>query len=295
MHSELTIIILQYFDLFGFFTEYKVILNKPQSKLYTFTLFGTHMVLIVSICIVLYYEFVIRSPITGNVVFGVNDFIKLACATLVYLTVVVESVCKRQLYEEIWTIHKQSDKGLDLIKYLYLKCLLYFILCISAAIQTFHGLGRSTFDQLPFCICFIVLKLVFRTRIFYYAFCLELFFGELKSIGQLANEITVLQSCDTKMDINRLSCAKLEIIRQRYELFCSIIDNLNNIFGLSHFISVIFCFLVILSEFNYQYWCWNNNFSIHWLSMKIHPFFHIYASKKRLNLQFCFRLDCVVL
>lgn len=271
MISNVVTTLLQYFDLFGFCTEYEVALNKMRNKNQTFIIFGVHVLILFIICIMLYNQFVFRRPIVGDdAIFGVNDFIKLASATLVYFAIIVESVYKRPSQRKIWIIYKLSDNNPIPIKHLLLKCLFCVVVCFSAVLRTLHTFMGLPLVQLPLWFCYTTLNLMFGTRIIYYVFYSEFLFGELKSISKLIRKFKIYsESNETKININRSSCDTLKLIRSRYELFRTIINNLNDVFGISHFITIMYCFLVLCSEFNYLYWCFSNNISMHWPSIKI--------------------------
>lgn len=275
MFPRYIILLFMYFDLYGFCTEYKTLLDKKCSKKYLFIIFGLHVPIFLFVCFVLYRVFTVIRPIAKtDSVFRVNDSIKFAMSAIIYFSIIIESMYKRRAQRKIWFIYKRIyGNAYHPIKRPLLKCLFYLamnILSIKRTIDTFFGL--TTIERFPFRVCYIITNVMCRTRIFYYVFYLELFFGELKSVNRIVQEIKVLnRSSESKESskeyINRKICRKLKILRRNYSMFNSIIYNLNDLFGLSHFITIIFCFMTVLSEFNHIHWSLSNNVPLCWTSI----------------------------
>lgn len=252
MLPRFTIFVLKYFDLFGYFTEYEVILNEKPSKNHVFIILSIHTILFSSICIISWNQF----HLVANI-FGVNDFIQLTLAATIYCSVIIESMCKRKSQQKIWLMYKKISIIPAPVDHLLLKSLLYVILNVGAAIRTLDSCVRmSTLKQFPYCVSYIILHFMFKTRIFYYAFYLEIFSSELKSIIQMV--------CKRSKPLQ-----KLKKIRQRYELFSLLIDCLNDLFGWAHFITIVYAFLAVVAEFNFYCWCLTNDIPIQWLSIHI--------------------------
>lgn len=263
MFSKFIILLLKYFDLFGFCTEHAVLLhNKKSRNRHSIIAFIVHIIGVVSQCTILCYY--IKHPI---VKFGridsTNDAIKFVGAVLVYSSVIVESIMRRQSQQKIWQIYKkmkqlhglQNEIQFKTFRHLLFKCFIYFAFSFSSGPRMIQHIETvSKIDQAHFWICLLLFNLFYETRILYYIFFIELLRGELKSIeGQV-------------QEINKSNChidqwiLKLRMIQRHYELLQSMVYYLNDVFGVSHFFIAMFGILQIVCEFNYM--CWHFHSSL---------------------------------
>lgn len=255
MLSKYKIMILKHFDFHGFCTEVFLFDKTPRSK-YPLLIFCLHIISILAQCIILHHF--MRNPILKfDAVSSTNDVIKFISLIVFYASVIIESICKRRSQQKMWHIYKEilqtCDPSSSTNHRTLFMFLLYLAITFFACIRsTLNYIRESTADQWHFWVCFFFLIYLYQTRVFQYVFYLELLFEELKSIGQKIDDMKDLNSSVNHND--DLVCSELVKIRRHYGLLHSMVYYFNDVFGWSHFITIIFCFLIILSEFNYMYW-----------------------------------------
>lgn len=265
MLENLLIKVLRFFDLCGFCTEYNVILSKKGHNKLSIILFSFHIINFVVLCNIL-YPFMANPMERFDAISRFNDCVKFGGLLLNYSGTLIASMRMRSSQRKIWESllknqHQTNNfTNSNILRCLKFKSLFYVVMTFSAAIPALPAIWASPREwlltQAHFWYSFYFLIFIHQTRVFYYSLHLDLLLDEFKLIDQLIDEIKFLlkypNGCEgEKMEIN---CEKVKQIRQSYEKIQCFVNRLNNVFGLAHFITVIFCFVEPLCEFNFLYW-----------------------------------------
>lgn len=256
MHSHFLIAILQYFDLCGFCTEYNVILSKKCTNQYAILIFFIHIINILVICVIL-YPFLVDPIAKFETIARTNDYTKFAGLVLTYVLSINESICNRRSQRHIWTLFMQNQretslrKKLNLLRRLQRRSLIYFFVSFCAAVRfTFKFFVDWKISHAHFWLTFYVLIFMQRTRIFYNFLYYDIILEELESINALINGVKFSK----KIKISKKKRI-VKQIRYSYQTIQLMVDNLNDVFGWSHFITIICYFVLVVCELDYFYWC----------------------------------------
>lgn len=105
---------------------------------------------------------------------------------------------------------------------------------------------------------------LYKNRVLYYLFYLELIENELKTIEEMAecaaqSNFSADENDGKEDDGNEKN---LKSISEYYQLTRELCEELNAVFAWSNAASVSFLFSLILTEVNWVYWKWYNHFDI---------------------------------
>lgn len=94
-------------------------------------------------------------------------------------------------------------------------------------------------------------------RVFYYIFYVQLIRHELSLIVDMTKETMDIACDETKQTpkIDRIVCNRIKLIRNKFDLVYEMSDHINEVFGWSHFANVLYCFLLLVTDLNWFYWC----------------------------------------
>lgn len=245
-------------DWFGLWTEYyqrknSFIYRHPRTALIIHTLNAA--AISSTMCYLMINPLFEIDPVGS-----VNECSKFFCLSLVYCLVIIEAASNRsrkrkfwQLYEHIRTAFPSSMKRSTTLRRFSIKCILFSSLFIFQAVAT----SRPLFSPRPryvelllFQLCDFLLFTVQQLQIFFYVFCTNLVSDELNAFNQNLGE--------TLANLNRdssLLSSKLTATCQHYYFLHKMAQHLNEIFGWSHLMAILNCFIGFVACFNYIYSC----------------------------------------
>lgn len=247
-------------DWFGLCAEY---FHQNNSFIYRYprTIFIVHILNAVVVSITMCYLVFIRLFESNPVGFA-NECSKFVCLGLVYCLVIIEAAPNRsrkrefwQLYEHIRTISPPNIKRNITQRRFSIKCILFSSLFIFQAVATSKPLWSQSpryMEILLFQLCDFLLFTVQQLQIFFYVFCTNLLSDELNAFNQNLEE--VLKDLKLNRKSSLLHC-KLTATCHHYYLVQMMAQYLNEIFGWSHLMAILNCFLGFVACFNFIYEC----------------------------------------
>lgn len=163
---------------------------------------------------------------------------------LTYCVIIVDSLIHRRTHQNFWMISEKSYKlrG-DQQQCLWWNFVFKFTEFHSTAfLITLVNLIH--FKSHAFNLFFIIILFkICHSRIFHYLLYLEIIQIKLKII-QIECKASIL-----------IGTAKesTKIIRELYQMILEMVENLNDIFGYSHLVTVLYCFYFVLTDLNWAY------------------------------------------
>lgn len=264
MYPKWMKILLLYFDLWGFNTQF-----KKFPKHFDRLIFIVHLILITMATFVIWI-FLTR-PVDDKLG-SVNDSLKLFAILLVYWLSILELNFKQQIQRKFWKIAQNIDWQfcsrcrLSFRPYI-LKMVFYslvFILLYQNYFVRLITLNKSGLYWFWFCYTFIYL---FRTnQILCYLFYLEFINNQLKMIDYEISEILCVYKSgnmkNTKFILEQFHRNRFKWFRKFHNSIYDLCDIVNSLFGWSNVAAIIISFHLILADTNWFYWKIFNKFRI---------------------------------
>lgn len=241
MHPKWLVYFLSYFDFWGFCTEYNY---RPKI---------VHSIFLFHCLLGIAFTFFIADHIRNydeNGLANVNEIVKFVGSMVVYWSSIIESYWKRTYQKKFWNIQKQLNNSINNRSYskkLWKK--LWFIVMYTSVITIYftNFIIRRIFTEghIQFWITFTFVKFMYLNRIFYYILHLKLILFELETIWRR------LQVHSSPNQYRR--------IRQQYQAVVDLCDCVNSVFEWSNFVTILYTFLLTLTDLNWVYWQWFNS------------------------------------
>lgn len=255
------------FDTFGY--------NSGWSKLSKFhkNLVSIYVVHILLAFVLFIYEFRLftiyfkRLPLSE----GISECLQYTAALYTYSMIIFDSLYHRQTHKQFWNILKRIDRDLysqgNLKQQTYLiKFSLFLIknlICIvfRIGVQSYAGVSIDT----PYVFLFIICEI----RMFYYLFCLDMIYFQLKIIemecmniemSSHQHEIGCVQKTLRIKGYQTIFSFSYELQRMKWirDYVFTVYEMtryLNKIFGWSNVAAISFGFCFLLTE---THWCYVN-------------------------------------
>lgn len=198
----------------------------------------------------------------------VNDVVRFSGAGLGFWAVIVESYCKRHVQRKFWQIYRQIridfnpiDRDVMFRTYL-IKFGEFFVVAIFNEMINFVEWFTDT--NFFFAISYFSSMMMHYMRIFHYLFFIHLLDHQLNEV-----ELQMKLMADNS-EIGIISRDCLKSIRIYYDLVHDLSDCINEVFGWSNIVSVLFVFLRLAVDLNWTYWRLHNNVDVPTTSTYIH-------------------------
>lgn len=263
MFSKWIYSLLKFFDICGFFTEIQQSQNSSKR-------FGSIKVFILHIfwalgALIIVITFSIKTRVLGDVLpYKVNTTLQNTCGVLIYCVIIIESFFQRKIQQKFWNIYKYihtdqqqqqhnkfSHRTLHLKVYL-IKLLSYFSASIPVDVYLMCYFFNFVESHFFYSLAYMFFVVIYQTRIFYYVFYLELIKYELKAIKNPLKSVALVN--DLKGNLIRLDApSQMKTIYKHYSQICELNDCINQIFGLSNFVTILYCFELALTDANWAY------------------------------------------
>lgn len=181
-----------------------------------------------------------------------NDAIKFAGATITRLIVIFESYSKQNVQREFWNIFCRIRTDFNRSNH-ELLCRSYFakfgqffgVMVVSKCIQYYRrDISELT---LEFMIALVSLQTMAQIRVFHYLFFIHLLNHQLDEIGMEAGSLA--EASDNKSIPNE----RLRWIRMYYDLVYELSKCINEIFGWSNVVSILYLFLLLAVDMIWTY------------------------------------------
>lgn len=205
-----------------------------------------------------------------------NVGIKYFGLIAVHWIICLESYCSRPVQRRFWHIYREiesSSKWLDrnTVRDSYvIKFAVFFIVSIGISINHFTVLATTTLNMksdLPKSISITFLIMVHEMQCFYFLFFVYLLDDQLHKVG------TNLKALANDSENGSVSCDRLRRIRIHYDLTYELSNCMNEAFGWSNFVNVLYIVMRLAADLN-------------WMYSKIHN--HVGVQKER---KFCSNAD----
>lgn len=270
METKWQLLLFRYFDIFSFCTEYQP--TKGYSQ-FVQGIFAFHIIsaTLSTVSIVLY----MNRPMLDDLG-KANDMIKFVAGLLVYWTSIFEMHSNRPAQRRFWQrlndIDRQCCSHRSLIRLRYLvKILFVLIIMLYIVCMHFRKVVVCGIDYLYFFYSYELILFIFLNRAFYYLFYVELIKCELEIIE---NELKLTKKMNSNAANQRLyrklrthryfEYERFKWTRVYYRMICGISVHLNETFGWSNGLTILYAFQLTLTDANWFFWKWyNKGFSGH--------------------------------
>lgn len=183
-----------------------------------------------------------------------NTLLKYCGVIIVTSTVLMESYCKRPIQRNFWKIYhqieinfKRSNHNVVLRNYL-IKFGLSSILAMSFY-TTYHLMALPMHDWVKLfpCIAYVSLMLLQDMRVFHYLFFVRLLDYRLADIEQ------EMQSLADDSENQKAPRDRLKRLRVHYDLVYEMSNCINDMFGWSNFVNILYLFSWLAASLNMLY------------------------------------------
>lgn len=258
----------RYFDCWGFCTGFQTTKRYDECYLVIFVL---HIVMdfFAGWSIIVF----LKRP-TLDTLGLVNDVIKLGSILFVCFLSITESYFKRKTQRIFWLAFQKIEQSYRTKQSYqlqsYLKKFAFFVITsmVSSAylLSFMYHHPDSIFMENPdFWFTYEFVTKLYQNRVLYYIFYLELVENELQMIEAMAENVAqsgryFTNSTNNYQTLNHED--NLKRICEYYQLTRELSEELNLVFGWSNAVTILFSFALILTESNWVYWRWYNQFSM---------------------------------
>lgn len=240
---------LKFFDICGFNSG---LTKLTQNKKSIWIIYSVHISLAVFFTLFKCYFILIYYPSLG-VVEKTSKFCEYMVALCSYWLIIFDSISNWREHRKFWDIFQQiheyysSQHNFTPRIYMF-KMIEFFSMTTFLIIM---GLITDDLELFAVVCSYLILVKLSQFRIFYYLFCVEILYHQLKSIEKQIEDMMILDS------ISRCEISKrLKFIRGYFHCIHELSNQLNQIFGWSQVAVILFCFQIFLSDFNDIYFHW---------------------------------------
>lgn len=258
MFSKWIFFLLKSFDICGFYTEVTHLQNPSKRACQIFLLHAFWAFAII-IMVVMF-----SMHTSGVLPYMVNVNLQNTCGA-VDSVIIIESFTQRKVQQQFWQIyqciyfdkpHQKPYFGAFLIK------LMTFFTAITpiAFYLVYNSLSVETVVYFWYCFAYFFLFIVYQVRIFYYLFYLELIKYELIAIRNALKDVAFVSGFKRNSSPiahhtnERLrESNQIKAVYKHYSQICELNDCINQIFGWSNFVTILYCFGLPLTDANWAY------------------------------------------
>lgn len=249
--------ILTLFDFFGYNTG-STILSKKQ--IIAFIICLVHILLSIFVTMT---QFVSIAWSSYGFLQILNLCLQYSVALFTIFFTIFDAIAHRKAHKRFWILVQCIDENF------YSQSKFRFGCYIIKFVEHFSMMSLCTFlltlvSNNTFFIIICVIDIISEVRVFYYIFCLEILYFQLKMIEI---EMKIIQNSLKKMKQEQLNSIKLSVssIRCSFELkrlkwirgyfgcVYEMANILNDIFGWSHVAAFLFQFYQLLTDLNWMY------------------------------------------
>lgn len=251
MFSSYVFILLHFFNLWGFCTELSELrASRWRHRKLAVLMIVLHIIYLCCMC-GLIWCFLYSSGVI-DLLDATNDAIKFAGAAITRLIVIFESYAKRNVQRKFWNIFCRIRTKFNRCDH-NLLCRSYFaesgpFLGVMIVIKCMHYYRLDTNElTLDFLIALVSLQTMAMIRVFHYLFFIHLLDYQLDEIG------TEAESLAEASDNEWISNERFRWIRMYYDLVYELSNCINEIFGWSNVVSILYLFLLLAVDIIWVY------------------------------------------
>lgn len=266
MLSKQIVRILNFFDIFGYYTESSALTKYRKIQLLVFTI----QILLATIFTLYQFRLAMELYKLVGPLQTVNEMLQYTIGLCTYWLIIFDSVVYRRKHQNFWKILERIDndfcKQFMCFRGYLCKFLGYFLVSITLYALTYILHAIAPIDGV---FIYFALIIICQLRVFYYVFCLEIVNWQFQMIqheliimkqrslniafvdvGGASNSILQSRTHEAN-DFFDLKCLKW--VNEYYGCIIEMTELLNTIFGWSQFASVLFGFYSLLTDLN---WCY---------------------------------------
>lgn len=176
-----------------------------------------------------------------------NQILQYSLALYTYLFVIFDSICQRKRHSRFWEIVRSINSDAKQNKF---SCFCFVLkLSIFLGASTFCWILNCVFYKLlldPVLLAYFLLMKICHVRTFYYIFCVEILLFQMKTVNYQLREMTMELS-----PTNRAQ--RLRLIREHWNSIHDMITLMDDVFGCSNVVIILFCFFFLLTDLNWVY------------------------------------------
>lgn len=248
---------LTLFDAFGFNSR-STNLSKTQTTIYSIYLVHICLAIIFVVMeIYITFEYYPLLLLTE----AISECMQYCVALSTYWLTIFDSCLHQQEHQHFWQLVQDID--LNFCDQRNFKCRNYSIkfavFLIKTIIIVILRLVVTRYISLIADIAYTFLPIICEIRMFYYLFCLEVIYFQLKMIEKefiaMKNKLfaTDVEHYAKPVPFLTFELQRLRWIRSYFHRIYTMMDLLNEIFGWSHVAVISYCFFYILTEMNWLY------------------------------------------
>lgn len=188
---------------------------------------------------------------------AISESLQYTAALNTYLFALLDSFFQQKAHKHFWEVHERIyqrfPSQLNCTFRSYMTKI--FIYLVKTVIYFPMRLIDSWFSIL-IDFSYVSIFMLCEIRMFYYLFCLEVVYFQLKKIeseSKSINEIPTQNNIDGNMASHQSKLQQLKKIRQHFHCAHEMICLLNKIFGWSNVATISFCFYYLLTELHWYY------------------------------------------
>lgn len=265
MLTKWDIFLLKCFDICGFFPEIHTF--SAFRSIYKYLLH-----ILWAIMLTVFITTYLKQPeVVDDVLpYTVNVFIQYTCGIFTYWVIIIESYTKCKTQRQFWQIYecmnhrRRAHTRPSFLSVYSLKLMEFLIVVVPVQVYFLIYFMIIVGNYFFFRLAYIYSVTVNQCRVFYYLFYLNLVKCELDSMKndlqdmiELINTpiIQTVESIDQTIDFvganTNVHSNRLHEIYGYYQQIHQLSDCINHIFEWSHFLTVLFCFQLLLSDGNW--------------------------------------------
>lgn len=259
MLSKSIRILLRYFDVWGFWTEY---FNNPAWKYFLYSLYIIHVCIVaVSTFFIVYLTIfpIFNYPDW----FLLNEILKNHSISFTYWSILFESFFQRDKQRQFWKLLRQThtyNSHRILLQMYLVKFVKHFVMIVFIEvilISRFHGTGPMFITFI--CVRVILLEL-YQSRLFHYLLYLEIIKSHIRILEHDVNSLWKVNQRNyfrrgrrTKSQIGICYFNKIRKTREQYQQIFDLVDCVNGIFGWSNFFTLLLAFQNAFASINWAF------------------------------------------
>lgn len=265
MFSKWIYFLLKFFDICGFYTEMDHLKSGSKGSI---TIFILHIFWALGTIVIVVTFTMHTRALAGVLPYMVNTALQNICGILTYWVIVIESFTQRKNQAKFWHIyqcirtdqpHHRAHQKAYLNAYL-IRLMSFFTAMIPNDLYLMYYFLNFVENYFFFRFTFFFFVTIYQIRIFYYLFHLELIKYELIAIKNALKNVAFVR--DFKINSSPIvhhtngrlrGSNRMKPIYKHYSLICELNDCVNQIFGWSHFVTILYCFGLPLTDANWAY------------------------------------------
>lgn len=230
--------ILNLFDIFGYNSGSSQLSRNQKTACFIYIM---HILLAI-----FYTIYAIQSMIMVpgiRMIVLINAAFVYISAVSAYWFIVFDSIFHKRENQLFWIFLKRNNEFLTDLNTMCFKLKLAVYICTTISCVLLYILTSDVSIGLTMFLHSILIKIC-EIRVFYYLFCLDVLYHQLKIIVQKLEMIkTKINFC---IDSN-----EFKWIRLHYNCVYQMANLLNDVFGLSQVTGISYCFYITLTNINY--------------------------------------------